>query len=233
MSREDRHSSSGSAAPGARRAEAAFAIGVPRNRHCRRLRLPRAHATPSQFEKKPCLDKGWNSPGRLQLPQDAEDSLAPGTGGERNRSSPGRQPEPRYSGLAEFPESHPLNKRLLHPRGAFRHRRQISCILLRAIPSYPAIRVMQTLDNQAEALESFETFALPHSNDLFRALRENSEKWPIGGDLSILPFQGFSTPATSASTDALGSKAVHPRFRGTPNPGCLGPVRVAQICTTI
>jgi RNA polymerase sigma-70 factor (ECF subfamily) len=27
---------------------------------------------------------------------------------------------------------------------------------------------MQTLDNQAEALESFETFALPHSNDLFR-----------------------------------------------------------------
>ena len=61
------------------------------------------------------------------------------------------------------------------------------------------------------------------------ALRENSEKWPIGGDLSILPFQGFSTPATSASTHALGTRAVHPRFRGTPNPGCLGFARVAQI----
>jgi len=42
------------------------------------------------------------------------------------------------------------------------------------------------------------------------ALRKNSEKWPIGGDLSSLPFHGFSAEASSASADALGTTAVGP-----------------------
>jgi len=44
----------------------------------------------------------------------------------------------------------------------------------------------------------------------YMALRKNSEKWPIGGDLSSLPFHGFSAEASSASADALGTTAVGP-----------------------
>jgi hypothetical protein len=35
---------------------------------------------------------------------------------------------------------------------------------------------------------------------LFQALRENSEKWAIGGDFGVLPFLGFPQLASLAET---------------------------------
>ena len=44
------------------------------------------------------------------------------------------------------------------------------------------------------------------------ALRENSEKWPIGGELSVLPFQEFSTPSIRPSANAVGQRGVPRAF---------------------
>ena len=40
------------------------------------------------------------------------------------------------------------------------------------------------------------------------ALRENSEKWPIGGDLSVLPFLGIAY----VKIQALGGRSEAARF---------------------
>lgn len=70
---------------------------------------------------------------------------------------------------------------------------------------------------------SFDSYYL--GVDRKSALRKNSEKWPIGADLSILPFQGLSALAISLPADALGAKTVQPRVLKEPR--SLGASRLA------
>jgi len=46
------------------------------------------------------------------------------------------------------------------------------------------------------------------------ALRENSEKWPIDGELSILPFLGFSTPGLGPFTRRSDNQSSDAVLRG-------------------
>ena len=77
-------------------------------------------------------------------------------------------------------------------------------------PMRPMDRIRPKLGHSEVRSTSAASYRHAGSRQNKSALRKNSEKWPIGGDLSSLPFHGFSAEASSASADALGTTAVGP-----------------------